>query len=210
MTGPVTGVRQHQVPVIAHPRSTTLGPGLIVVGADVDPVRSTELLRAGERPGLDQREAGKTEERQHVLFSHSRLYFTCGTHNRSFYRRLSGEGRSTVHIRQLIIHNSGISIKFTLLISRFSYSMAIFKSIKVFICRENKSWRTFSRKELSLEIKVYNSTIPYQRIGIFLFEWNRPFINFSELLIFIFQYLHTQKKHDIAIVLCSLYDKIFY
>ena len=139
VTGPVTGVRQHQVPVIAHPRSTTLGPGLIVVGADVDPVRSTELLRAGERPGLDQREAGKTEERQHVLFSHSRLYFTWGSDNRSFYRRLSGEGRSTVHIRQLIIHNSGISIKFTLFISKFSYSTAIFKSKKVFICRENKS-----------------------------------------------------------------------
>ena len=110
-----------------------------MVGADVDPVRSTELLRAGERPGLDQREAGKTEERQHVLFSHSRLFFTCGSDYRGFYRRLSGEGTSTVQIIQMIIHNSGISIKFTLFISKFSYSTAIFKSKKVFICWENKS-----------------------------------------------------------------------
>ena len=52
--------------MILHPWSTAGDPGVVVVGADVDPVVSAGQLRLGESPGVDQGEAGDTKERQHV------------------------------------------------------------------------------------------------------------------------------------------------
>ena len=66
MTAPVIGLQQHKVAVILHPWSTAGDPGVVVVGADVDPVVSAGQLRLGESPGVDQGEAGDTKERQHV------------------------------------------------------------------------------------------------------------------------------------------------
>ena len=65
VTAPVIRSLQHQVAVILHPWSTAGGPGVVVVGADVDPVVSAGQLRLGDIPGVDQGEAGDVKERQH-------------------------------------------------------------------------------------------------------------------------------------------------